>query len=260
MQTRVIPPKPRDPVGAFLNDLFSGQAGRKPTDTTVEQQSAGSASSGGTSVSRSMTPPARPENLQRKNTVQRTGLAALFQSQQERTTSAGSVCGVNTIKGTKLQAIPGKMAGCGVAEPVSITSVSGVKLSTQATVDCGTAQALDTWVRDSVKPTVGRLGGGVQGLYIMASYSCRTRNNRPGAKISEHGKGRAVDVGGIVLNNGEMLSVLDDWRSQHGAKMQAMHKGACGTFGTVLGPNADAAHRNHFHFDTARYRSGAYCR
>jgi hypothetical protein len=28
----------------------------------------------------------------------------------------------------------------------------------------------------------------------------------------------------------------------------------------VLGPNANSFHRDHFHFDTARYRSGSYCR
>jgi hypothetical protein len=42
--------------------------------------------------------------------------------------------------------------------------------------------------------------------------------------------------------------------------MRRAHKTACGPFGTVLGPNADRYHQDHFHFDTARYRSGSYCR
>jgi hypothetical protein len=42
--------------------------------------------------------------------------------------------------------------------------------------------------------------------------------------------------------------------------MRRMHRGACGPFGTVLGPEADRYHQDHFHFDTARYRSGSYCR
>ena len=33
--------------------------------------------------------------------------------------------------------------------------------------------------------------------------------------------------------------------------LRRLHKGACGTFGTVLGPDANEAHRNHFHFDLA---------
>jgi len=28
----------------------------------------------------------------------------------------------------------------------------------------------------------------------------------------------------------------------------------------VLGPEAARYHQDHFHFDTARYRSGSYCR
>jgi hypothetical protein len=47
--------------------------------------------------------------------------------------------------------------------------------------------------------------------------------------------------------------------SPEAAFLRRLHKGACGTFGTVLGPDANEAHRNHFHFDlTARKRS-AFC-
>jgi hypothetical protein len=39
-----------------------------------------------------------------------------------------------------------------------------------------------------------------------------------------------------------------------------MHRAACGTFGTTLGPGSDGMHEDHFHYDTARHRNGAYCR
>jgi len=42
--------------------------------------------------------------------------------------------------------------------------------------------------------------------------------------------------------------------------LREMHSTACGPFGTVLGPEANRFHRENFHFDTARYRSGRYCR
>jgi hypothetical protein len=35
---------------------------------------------------------------------------------------------------------------------------------------------------------------------------------------------------------------------------------ACTVFGTVLGPEANNAHRNHFHVDLATRRNGSYCR
>lgn len=44
-----------------------------------------------------------------------------------------------------------------------------------------------------------------------------------------------------------------------GAFLRKLHAGACGTFSTVLGPEANEAHRNHFHFDLAERRRGPYC-
>ena len=173
----------------------------------------------------------------------------------------GRICGVNEIKGQAISAIPGKINGCGISSPVRVTEVSGVKLSQAAVMDCSTAKALNNWVRDGVFPAVGRLGGGPSSLRVVAHYACRTRNSQRGAKISEHGKGRAVDIAGIRLKNGAELSVLRGWRDPvQGKVLKKMHKAACGPFGTVLGPNADKYHQDHFHFDTARYRSGAYCR
>jgi hypothetical protein len=110
-------------------------------------------------------------------------------------------------------------------------------------------------------PAVGSEGGGVASLRIMGSYSCRTRNSQQGARMSEHAKGRAVDIGGIILKNGTEMNVLRDYRgSAHGDQLRQMRRAACGTFGTVLGPGSDRFHSDHFHLDTARYRSGAYCR
>ena len=80
-------------------------------------------------------------------------------------------------------------------------------------------------------------------------------------RLSEHGKGRAIDISGLVLANGEVITVLKGWRQPGESKLlKTLHKAACGPFGTVLGPNSDRFHQDHFHFDTARYRSGAFCR
>jgi hypothetical protein len=44
------------------------------------------------------------------------------------------------------------------------------------------------------------------------------------------------------------------------AFLRRLHSGACGTFTTVLGPDANEAHRNHFHFDLAtRSKRSAFC-
>lgn len=174
---------------------------------------------------------------------------------------ARKICGRNDIRGIEVSSIKGSLSGCGVSNPVQVMQVSGVTLSTPATMDCTTAKALETWIEKGVQPTVGRLGGGVASLRVAAGYSCRTRNSQPGAKISEHGKGRAIDISGITLNNGKTITVLDGWgKGADGKILTKLHQSACGPFKTVLGPDADKYHQDHFHFDTARATRTPYCR
>jgi len=173
----------------------------------------------------------------------------------------GSVCGVAGLIGKEVAPIGNRSrgSGCGVAEPVQITSVSGIKLSQPMTVDCGAATAFKRWVDRGIVPAVGGKGGGVAKLDVGPGYVCRPRNGVRGAKLSEHGHGKAIDLMGLTLKNGQSLDVEQGWRSQPRI-LRAMHSSACGIFGTVLGPQSDSYHRDHIHVDTARYRSGTYCR
>jgi hypothetical protein len=173
--------------------------------------------------------------------------------------SSGMLCGIPGLEGEAIDPIEGRVDGCGLEDGVSVTAVSGVRLSTPARIDCTTARALKTWVDTGIKPAVGTRGGGVESLRIAASYVCRPRNSQSGARISEHGRGRAVDVSGIILRDGSELTVLRDW-TRTPKVMKAVHGSACGPFGTVLGPKSDRFHQDHIHVDTARYRSGPYCR
>ncbi|SIS80959.1 extensin-like domain-containing protein [Phaeovulum vinaykumarii] len=173
--------------------------------------------------------------------------------------SAGVLCGTAGIEGVRVPAIPGKIRGCGLVDGVKVSAVSGIRLAPAAIMDCRTARALKTWVDRGIVPAVGRRGGGLAGLEIAAHYACRTRNNQPGAKVSEHGRGRAIDVSGLRLANGQVITVLRGWRSEPRI-LKAVHRAACGPFGTVLGPKSDRFHQDHIHVDTARSRSGPYCR
>lgn len=173
----------------------------------------------------------------------------------------GMICGDRAIQGEQVGRVPGKLKGCGLSDAVRVRSVAGVRLSQPAVMDCTTAKALRRWVDNGVRLAF-RPGGKVVELKVAAHYACRTRNNKPGAKISEHGRGRAIDISGFVLRDGEIVTVAKGWKSSHRTRkmLQRAWKTACGPFGTVLGPNADRYHRDHFHLDTARYRSGPYCR
>ncbi|MDP3961746.1 MAG: extensin family protein [Pseudorhodobacter sp.] len=178
--------------------------------------------------------------------------------QQTALPRQGSVCGDRAIRGSELAQITSSTRGCGIAAPVRVTSVAGVALDPAPTLDCETAQALREWVDAGLQPAFGR--NPVVGFQVAADYSCRTRNNKRGAKISEHGRGKAIDISGFVLADGSVRTVEDDWRGRSGKPIKAAYQSACGIFGTTLGPGSDGYHENHLHFDTASYRSGAYCR
>ncbi|MEM9967425.1 MAG: extensin family protein [Pseudomonadota bacterium] len=180
---------------------------------------------------------------------------------EQRLLRRGAVCGDISIQGEPVGRVPGRLAGCGIDSAVRISSVSGIGLSQRSVMDCGTARALKSWVDASAKPALRRKGGGLKSLRVAAHYVCRTRNHQPGAKISEHGKGRAIDISGFQLANGTEISVREGWTARrHSKALRRMHADACRHFGTVLGPQADRFHKDHFHFDTAQHRSGSYCR
>ncbi|NRA98325.1 MAG: extensin family protein [Rhodobacteraceae bacterium] len=175
--------------------------------------------------------------------------------------SAGAICGADDIIGVQLSPIPGKLSGCGVENPVRVLAVAGVRLSRPSTMDCTTAKTLRSWVEDGAKPAVGRLGGGLEELGVAAHYACRTRNHQPGGKISEHGKGRAIDISSISLANGFTITVQNGWNDDvQGQVLRKMHLSACREFKTVLGPDSDRFHLDHFHFDTARRGGRNICR
>lgn len=172
----------------------------------------------------------------------------------------GGLCGDPLLVGEPIGDIDGRGV-CGIEDAVKLRAVGHVTLSQPAMVECSTARALRTWLEKGAIPAVGERGGGVAGLRVAAHYACRTRNHQRGAKISEHGKGRAIDISAINLADGSAITVLEGWNSKaDSAALRHMHKTACGPFGTVLGPNSDRFHRDHFHFDTAKYRNGSYCR
>jgi hypothetical protein len=179
---------------------------------------------------------------------------------KSKATRKGSVCGNPEIRGEEIAVIKASVKGCGLSDGVSVTAVSGVALSTPAQLDCTTAEALNRWVEGALIPAVGSTGGGVARLQVAASYACRPRNNQKGNRISEHGRGRAIDISAIVLENGKVVSVLSDWGQGRGGKiLKSVRAAACGPFTTVLGPGSDSHHRDHLHLDTARGR-GPYCR
>lgn len=239
------PTRPRGLAGLF----------RPRGETPAALGSVGGGSS--LAVAQSLRPELRPSGLADQVRAAATRNISSAVAQPGRNT--GTLCGVLGLQGEEIAAVTGRINGCGIPNAVRLRMVHGIALTTPATINCTTAQSMSEWVLDA-EEIIGRTGGGMQNLRVVASYACRTRNSRAGARLSEHATGNAVDIAGIGLRNGSELSVLDDWRSGNSSIMRNLHESACGTFGTVLGPESDRFHQDHFHFDVASYRSGAYCR
>ena len=135
-----------------------------------------------------------------------------------------------------------------------------VVLRPAATLRCPMIPAVDHWVKSVVEPAARyHFGAGVSELTVAASYGCRPINHVRGAKLSEHGHANAIDISRFSLADGRVVAVKDGWwgDARERAFLRAVHRGACDTFTTVLGPLYDRNHRDHFHLDLAHHgRSG----
>jgi hypothetical protein len=166
---------------------------------------------------------------------------------------------------TPVKAIDGP-GNCGADSPLKVSAVpvSGIAFSTPVPLTCPTTLVVGRWLTDVVQPAAfNAFGQPVRSLLVMGSYSCRTIMNNPRASMSEHAYANALDIAGFVLDDGTRISVRRHWRSgdANAAFLRAVHSGACGIFATTLGPDANAAHEDHFHVDMAKRRSGrSYCR
>jgi hypothetical protein len=148
---------------------------------------------------------------------------------------------------------------CNVPHPLSVSSIgSGVALSPAATLTCGVTEALALWARDVLVPAAdNHLDAKPDELVNASAYVCRTRNNQPGAKLSEHARANAFDIAAIGFADRDPVTVESRGSADSEGRFQrAIREGSCRYFMTVLGPGSDAAHATHFHFDMAERRGG----
>lgn len=123
---------------------------------------------------------------------------------------------------------------------------------------CTVSAALLLWQRDVVQPMARlHLGRNVREIEHLGSYNCR--NIRGGSSPSEHASGNAIDISAFVLGDGRRVSLIDHWDAPDGrsAFLRAVRDGSCAYFSTVLSPDYNKAHADHFHLDQAQ-RAGRW--
>lgn len=129
-------------------------------------------------------------------------------------------------------------------------------------VTCPVAAALEIWRRESVLPAARKiLGSEVVRIEHLGAFSCRRMYGGADGPWSEHATANAIDIAGFVLKDGRRISVLKDWKDSAAKAefLRAVRGGACGSFATVLSPDYNAAHADHFHLDQDARWSGV-CR
>jgi hypothetical protein len=153
---------------------------------------------------------------------------------------------------------------CGEQSPLVVTAVLSrgrlVPLSSPVTTNCQMASALPGWVADVDGYAEAMLGSSLASINTGTSYMCRNRNNAESGFTSEHGFANAVDVTGFTLEDGRSIAVEGQWlpaAAPEGRLLRLAHDAACGGFTTVLGPEANAEHRDHLHLDLGCH--GASC-
>jgi len=150
-----------------------------------------------------------------------------------------------------------KDEGCELTGAIKLASVStsfgNVSLSSKPTMLCSFGRTFSGWVREVAAPlTLGYTGQRLAEVETGSAFACRSRYDKPGLIPSEHAKGDAIDIVSFVLADGRRLPVKqqNSDASVSSDLVHALRMTACGYFTTVLGPGADAAHAEHFHFDS----------
>ncbi len=149
--------------------------------------------------------------------------------------------------------------GCDAKGAVRLNDV-GTATTNLGPMTCPLARGFATWVRYAVRPAARQVyGQDIARVETFGTYSCRNIYGGRSGRLSEHAHANAVDVAAFVLEGGERVSVLDGWNGDGRARrfLRLIHTSACRRFGTVLSPDYNAAHHNHFHFDMS---GQAYCR
>ena len=169
-------------------------------------------------------------------------------------TSAPSDCNQRLATIAVIELLP-RLIGpgdCGGRDMVRLNAVvlpdqRRVEVKPTAVLRCPMAESFAAWVRDEASADIAPLGAALRGIETYGSYECRGRNNVIDAKLSEHGKGNAIDVRALVLAGDRRAEPTDENVAK--PLREALRDSACHRFTTVLGPGADSYHNNHIHLD-----------
>lgn len=150
--------------------------------------------------------------------------------------------------------------GCSAASSVKLVAI-GIPVTNLGAIRCPLARQFAQWSREAIQQAARAwLDTSVTKVESFGTYACRSVNGVASGRLSEHAFANAVDIAAFQLADGRRITVKEGWNSQDAnvrSFLRAIHSSACRRFATVLGPDYNAAHHDHFHFDMGR---GPFCR
>jgi hypothetical protein len=132
---------------------------------------------------------------------------------------------------------------------------SGVQFSSSFLASCPLAAAFALFERHGLQPAAQAVfGQPVVQVEHVGSFACRSIADSQ--RRSQHAAANALDIVGFRLADGRRISVLHDWPGQgeNAQFLRQVQQAACKSFNTTLGPEYNAAHRDHFHVDMGLWR------
>src|SRR5262245_19997827 len=153
-------------------------------------------------------------------------------------TSALSDCDQRLGENAAIELLP-RLIGpgeCGGRDMIRLNAVllsnrKRVEIRPTAVLRCAMAESVAAWVRDEAASHVDALGDALRTVDTFGSYECRGRNSVADAKLSEHGKGNAIDLRALVLAGGRHIDLTDETVSK--SVRDNLRDSACQRFTTV---------------------------
>jgi hypothetical protein len=190
--------------------------------------------------------------------------AAAPRSLAPRSEDSGCIADLGA-SGARFDLLPDTYAapGCNKLGTVQLMALAGdrapLSIANIGPVQCHVAKAFGDWARFGVDRAARELlRSPVARIETMGSYNCR--NVAGTDRRSAHARAEAIDVSAFVLADGRRIVVKRDWQGGDAPTrefLRVVHKSACKRFGTVLGPEYNADHEDHFHLEGV---GAKYCR
>lgn len=146
---------------------------------------------------------------------------------------------------------------CAISGPVILVSIrdpadasKSVRFPDRPLIACAMAERIADYTFQTLMPMAREsLKGEITAIGTGPGYTCRTRNHLPGAKMSSHSTGLAIDIMHIEYGSKQRFTVetlTGDGQQQF---LKSLLTSACVVFNTVLGPASDSFHRTNIHID-----------